>query len=99
MPTPNQLHVTRDDITITEQDLVEIPKGTVTEDGIRKHQCWYFIYGSLVKRSWLSLYNLMEDAATAEISRTQVWQWLHNEVVIEGRTFNMTLYKDILMMK
>jgi malate synthase len=36
MPTPNQLHVTRDDITITEQDLVEIPKGTVTEDGIRK---------------------------------------------------------------
>jgi malate synthase len=52
MPTPNQLHVTRDDITITEQDLVEIPKGTVTEDGIRKHQCWYFIYGSLVKRSW-----------------------------------------------
>jgi malate synthase len=48
----------------------------------------------------VALYNLMEDAATAEISRTQVWQWLHNEVVIEGgRTFNMTLYKDILMMK
>jgi malate synthase len=52
-------------------------------------------------RAWLrghgavALYNLMEDAATAEISRT-VWQWLHNEVVIEGgRTFNMTLYKDI----
>jgi malate synthase len=44
----------------------------------------------------VALYNLMEDAATAEISRTQVWQWLHNEVVIEdGRTFNMTLYKDI----
>jgi malate synthase len=40
----------------------------------------------------------MEDAATAEISRTQVWQWLH-KVVIEGGTFNMTLYKDILMMK
>jgi malate synthase len=37
----------------------------------------------------VALYNLMEDAATAEISRTQVWQWLHNEVVIEdGRTFN-----------
>jgi malate synthase len=47
----------------------------------------------------VALYNLMEDAATAEI-KTQVWQWLHNEVVIEGgRTFNMTLYKDILMMK
>jgi hypothetical protein len=49
-------------ITITEQDLVEIPKGTVTEDGIKKHQCWYFIYGSLVKRSWRCGYNLMEDA-------------------------------------
>jgi malate synthase len=52
--------VTRDDITITEQDLVEIPKGTVTEDGIRKHQCWY-----LYTEAWLrghgavALYNLM----------------------------------------
>jgi malate synthase len=46
----------------------------------------------------VALYNLID--ATAEISRTQVWQWLHKEVVIEGgRTFNMTLYKDILMMK
>jgi malate synthase len=98
MPTPNQLHVTRDDISITEQDLVEIPKGTVTEDGIRKN----INVGILYTEAWLrghgavALYNLMEDAATAEISRTQIWQWLHNEVVIEdGRTFNVTLYKDI----
>ncbi len=98
MPTANQLHVTRDDVSITEQDLVEIPKGTVTEEGIRKN----INVGILYTEAWLrghgavALYNLMEDAATAEISRTQVWQWLHNEVVIEGgRTFNMTLYKDI----
>ena len=98
MPTSNQLHVTRDDVNITEQDLVEIPKGTVTEEGIRKN----INVGILYTEAWLrghgavALYNLMEDAATAEISRTQVWQWLHNEVVIEdGRTFNMTLYKDI----
>jgi malate synthase len=98
MPTPNQLHVTRDDISITEQDLVEIPKGTVTEDGIRKN----INVGILYTEAWLrghgavALYNLMEDAATAEISRTQIWQWLHNDVVIEdGRTFNVTLYKDI----
>ncbi|PKH67469.1 malate synthase A [Flavobacterium sp. ALD4] len=98
MPTPNQLHVTRDDINITEQDLVEIPNGTVTEDGIRKN----INVGILYTEAWLrghgavALYNLMEDAATAEISRTQVWQWLHNEVIIEGgRTFNMTLYQDI----
>jgi malate synthase len=68
---------------------------------LEKHQCWYFIYGAWLRgHGAVALYNLMEDAATAEISRTQVWQWLHNEVVIEGgRTFNMTLYKDILMMK
>jgi len=98
MPTANQLHVTRDDVNITEQDLVEIPKGTVTEDGIRKN----INVGILYTEAWLrghgavALYNLMEDAATAEISRTQVWQWLHNEVVIEdGRTFNRKLYEAI----
>jgi malate synthase len=98
MPTTNQLHVTRDDVNITEQDLVEIPKGTVTEEGIRKN----INVGILYTEAWLrghgavALYNLMEDAATAEISRTQVWQWLHNEVVIEGgRTFNTKLYEAI----
>ena len=98
MPTTNQLHVTRDDVNITEQDLVEIPKGTVTEEGIRKN----INVGILYTEAWLrghgavALYNLMEDAATAEISRTQVWQWLHNEVVIEdGRTFNRKLYEAI----
>lgn len=98
MPTANQLHVTRDDVNITEQDLVEIPKGTVTEEGIRKN----INVGILYTEAWLrghgavALYNLMEDAATAEISRTQVWQWLHNEVVIEdGRTFNRKLYEAI----
>jgi malate synthase len=43
MPTPNQLHVTRDDITITEQDLVEIPKGTVTEDGEKTSMLVFYI--------------------------------------------------------
>ncbi|WP_178985830.1 malate synthase A [Winogradskyella helgolandensis] len=98
MPTPNQLHVTRDDVHITEQDLVELPKGTVTEAGIRKN----INVGILYTEAWLrgygavALYNLMEDAATAEISRTQVWQWLKNEVIIEdGRQFNMEMYNDI----
>ena len=98
MPMPNQLHITRDDINITEKDLVELPKGTVTEAGIRKNinvgvpytEAWLRGYGAV------ALYNLMEDAATAEISRTQVWQWLKNEVKLEdGRKFNMELYKDL----
>ena len=95
MPTPNQLDVTRDDISITEQDLVEIPKGTVTEKGVRKN----INVGLLYIEAWLrgqgavALYNLMEDAATAEISRTQVWQWLKNEATLEdGRKFNLELY-------
>jgi malate synthase len=99
MPAPNQLQVTREDINISEEDLVEIPKGTVTEAGIRKN----INVGILYMEAWLrgygavALYNLMEDAATAEISRTQVWQWLKHEVVLEdGRKFNTELYIDLL---
>ncbi|TXD84806.1 malate synthase A [Subsaximicrobium wynnwilliamsii] len=95
MTTPNQMQVTRDDVQITQADLVELPKGSVTEAGIRKN----INVGILYTEAWLrghgavALYNLMEDAATAEISRTQVWQWLKNEVKLEdGRTFNLELY-------
>ena len=95
----NQIHVTRDDVQITEADLVELPKGTVTEAGIRKN----INVGILYLEAWLrghgavALYNLMEDAATAEISRTQVWQWLKNEVLLEdGRKFNIELYIELL---
>ena len=98
MPTPNQLHVTRDDVSITEQDLVELPQGTVTEAGIRKN----INVGILYLEAWLrgygavALYNLMEDAATAEISRTQLWQWLKNKVVLDdGRTFDQELYTSL----
>jgi len=98
MPTPNQLYVTRDDINVTEKDLVELPKGTVTEAGIRKN----INVGILYTEAWLrghgavALYNLMEDAATAEISRTQVWQWLKNEIILEdGRKFNIELYMEL----
>ncbi|GGW71059.1 malate synthase [Winogradskyella epiphytica] len=98
MPSPNQLHITRDDINISEADLVELPKGTVTEAGVRKN----INVGILYTEAWLrgygavALYHLMEDAATAEISRTQVWQWLKNEVKLEdGRTFTPQLYQDL----
>jgi len=98
MPTANQLHVTRDDVQITEADLVEIPQGTITEAGIRKN----INVGILYTEAWLrgqgavALYNLMEDAATAEISRTQVWQWLKNEVELsDGRKFTKELYTEL----
>ena len=98
MPTANQLEVLREDVHITAEGLVEIPQGTVTEAGIRKN----INVGILYTEAWLrghgavALYNLMEDAATAEISRTQVWQWLKNEVKLEdGRLFTGTLFDDI----
>ena len=98
MPTPNQIDKKLEDLIVTEQDLVEIPKGAVSEEGIRKN----INVGILYMEAWLrgngavALYNLMEDAATAEISRTQVWQWLKNEVLLEdGRYFNLKLYEDI----
>lgn len=98
MPTPNQLHITRDDVSITPADLVALPKGTVTEAGIRKN----INVGVLYLEAWLqgngavALYHLMEDAATAEISRTQIWHWLNKEVALEdGRMFNYTLFAQI----
>ena len=98
MTTKNQIHVSRDAIKISEADLVEIPKGTITEEGIRKN----INVGILYIESWLrgngaaALYNLMEDAATAEISRTQVWLWLHRNAKIEdGRNFNLSMYQSL----
>lgn len=98
MPNANQLNVLREDVSISEQDLVELPKGTITEEGVRKN----INVGILYMEAWLrghgavALYNLMEDAATAEISRTQVWQWLKNKVTLEdGRTFDAALYEEL----
>ncbi len=98
MLTKNQIHVKRNDISVSEKDLVEIPKGTITEDGIRKN----INVGILYLESWLSgngavaIYNLMEDAATAEISRTQVWQWLHKNIELEdGRIFTKEMYVQL----
>ena len=98
MPTENQLHVKRAELNITEKQLVEMPKGAITEKGISKN----INVGILYLESWLrgvgaaALYNLMEDAATAEISRTQLWQWLHKEAVLnDGRKFNIEMYVNL----
>ena len=69
-------------INITPKDLITIPEGKITEAGLRKN----INVGLLYIESWLRgigcvpIYNLMEDAATAEICRTQVWQWIHHKV-------------------
>jgi len=97
MPTPNQIDKKHNDYHISEADLLEIPKGTITENGVRKN----INVGILYIESWLmgtgaaALYNLMEDAATAEISRTQVWQWLKNRAKLDdGRTLTAEMILD-----
>lgn len=98
MPKANQLDKIRSDDIITELDLLAVPKGTITEAGIRKN----INVGILYIEAWLrgngcvALYNLMEDAATAEISRTQIWQWLKYEALLDdGRKFTDGLYRLI----
>jgi malate synthase len=87
MPGPNQLDVKRDDVKIGRDDLLRVPEGTRTEAGLRHN----VRVGIQYIESWLRgsgcvpLYHLMEDAATAEISRAQVWQWLHHKVSVDGK--------------
>ena len=96
MPTPNQIDKKFEEYQISEADLLEIPKGTITEKGVRKN----INVGILYIESWLmgtgaaALYNLMEDAATAEISRTQVWQWLKNQAKLDDVR---ALTKDLVL--
>lgn len=99
MPSKNQINNKRTDVKVTAADLVQAPKGTITEAGLRKN----INVGILYIESWLrgngaaAIYNLMEDAATAEISRTQVWQWIHNQAKLEdGRTITYELYRQLL---
>ncbi len=96
MLTKNQMHVKRADLIITEEQLLELPKGTVTINGVRKN----INIGILYLESWLmgigaaALYNLMEDAATAEISRSQLWLWLKKEIQLDnGEKCSAELYK------
>jgi len=98
MLTKNQMHIKRNDISCTEADLIELPKGTITENGVRKN----INVGILYLESWImgtgaaALYHLMEDAATAEISRSQLWLWLKKEVQLEnGLTCSPDLYRKI----
>lgn len=78
MPTPNQISIKREPVHITAKDLLTPADGTITEAGLR----WNIDVGLQYLEAWLRgvgcvpIYNLMEDAATAEICRAQVWQWV-----------------------
>ena len=99
MPGPNQIERLREDVEVTEAMLVEVPTGTRTEAGLRQN----ISVGVQYLAAWISgngcvpLYDLMEDAATAEISRTQIWQWVtHGATLEDGRTVTRELVETIL---
>ena len=103
---PCQLGNKREDINVSATDLLKLPvktaggrKGIITEDGIRTN----INVGILYIESWLRgngcvpLYNLMEDAATAEISRAQIWQWLkHKSKTTEGKIIDIDYFNKLL---
>jgi len=100
MPTPNQLHRRREDVNVTPADLLNMNvPGQVTEEGIRRN----IVIGLGYMEAWLRgvgcvpIFNLMEDAATAEVSRSQLWQWCRHGVrTAEGRKVDPTYLHQLM---
>ena len=84
---PNQLDKQRPDVSVTARDLLAVDKtpGGVTEAGLRSNisVALQYLAAWLGGNGAVAIFNLMEDAATAEISRSQIWQWVHNDVILD----------------
>ncbi len=99
MPEANQIARKRQDVHMTADDLLKVPDGTITEAGLRQN----LNVGIGYLEAWLRgigcvpLYNLMEDAATSEISRAQLWQWIrHGAKLADGRTVDRDLCMKVM---
>jgi malate synthase len=100
MTGSNQLERMRDDVDVSAADLLQVPQGKITETGLRDNisvaiqyiAAWYGGNGCV------PINNLMEDAATAEISRSQIWQWVHHDTGIldTGKNVTYGLFKALL---
>jgi malate synthase len=88
MKTPNQIDRKRDDVHVTQADLLRVHQGFVTEAGVRLNADVGIRYleAWLMGNGCVPIHNLMEDAATAEICRAQLWQWIrHGAMLKDGR--------------
>ena len=101
MPTPNQIHRQRPDINVSPKDLIDFkPEAPITENGLRQN----ISIGLQYLGAWLGgtgcvpIFNLMEDAATAEISRAQLWQWIRSPrgVLDDGRKVTKELFRQLV---
>jgi malate synthase len=100
MPAPNQLQRLREDVAVTASDLLQVPAGSITAAGLLNNVSVSLQYMA----AWLSgngcvpINNLMEDAATAEIARAQIWQWIRHPagVLDDGRRITAELFRTLL---
>ena len=99
MKQANQIGCRREDVHVTAKDLLAVPEGEITEEGLR----WNIDVGLQYLESWLRgsgcvpIYNLMEDAATAEICRAQVWQWVrHRATLSNGRPVTQEMVREAI---
>jgi malate synthase len=101
MKTPNQIAKQRPDVNVSASDLLGFqPKGPITEAGLRTN----INIGIQYMGAWLAgtgcvpIFNLMEDAATAEISRAQIWHWIRSPlgVLDDGRKVSKSLFSEFL---
>ena len=102
MKEPNQISRRRDDVSVTAKDLLAVAEGKITEEGL----LWNVDVGLQYMESWLRgsgcvpIYNLMEDAATAEICRAQVWQWVrHGARLSDGRPVTREMVQRVIAEK
>ncbi len=99
MKQPNQISRHLDDVQVKAKDLLDVTEGKITEEGLR----WNIDVGLQYLESWLRgsgcvpIYNLMEDAATAEICRSQVWQWVkHGARLSDGRPVTQEMVRQTI---
>jgi malate synthase len=99
MERPNQSNARHRGLKVTAGDLLMVPKGTITEQGLRGNISVSLRY----LESWLrgngcvAINNLMEDTATVEISRSQIWQWIHHRAhLTDGRAITPELFQTLL---
>jgi malate synthase len=100
MPGPHQRHRLRDDVQVGADDLLAVPAGPITEQGLRTN----VNVGIRYLENWLRgsgcvpIFNLMEDTATCEISRAQIWQWIHHPrgILEDGRKVTAELFREIM---
>ena len=116
MPTPHQQHVRRDDVRVAtpdqiRDDLIQPALGTITRAGFEGNVeiCVRYLAAWLDGNGCVPIHGLMEDAATAEIARTQLWQWLHAEppvdqrargdglILDDGTPVDFTLFERVLL--